>query len=211
MHGLRHRQTPRPVNVPNDILDFVRSTLDGPFGGIIGGAVSFWLLDLLWKRRRERFSLAEAIAAELYTNAEKMRSLLEVADRNEVSEYQKTYRIVFEATAGQLGTLDFVDVATITQTYGRLNDVDRMPTVWRARADRVEKLPTSVRRQEEVGELRLSARSFYGVLEGICEDCEGLAMHLRTKYAIGWRGLVPLRFRPKQRASLPEGRGPGPD
>ena len=91
--------------------------LRGPFGGIAGGAVSFLLLDLGWKRQRERHQVAEVLAAELAINADQIEALLTVCG-TELEVHSLRYsRVVFGAVASRLGSLDFPDVASVTQVY----------------------------------------------------------------------------------------------
>jgi hypothetical protein len=65
-------------------------------------------------------------------------------------------------------------------------------------------------RKEEMKALKEGVDAFYDKLAGLKTDCQNLASHLRTKYAIGWRGFLPLRLRPQLlapslRASKPKG------
>lgn len=182
---------------PEAFLTWAGDLLKGPFGGLIGGIISYLLLEMGIKRRRDAHGIAEALAAELLTNAERIGSYLAEDDKSEIPAYFRTYRVVFDAVASRLGELHFEDVASITKLYGFLEEYNRIPTVWHERARAAYGLASGHPvRTAELEALKEAADDFFHVLSGLLVDCEGLATHLHTRYAMGWRMLLPLRLRP---------------
>ena len=186
------------------VLAWIAGLLNGPFGGLLGGALSFWLLDLKWKRHRTQHDVAEALAAELATNEDRISTVLKTANRAEISGFYRTSRVVFDAVAGRLGELEFPVVASVAQLYFLLEDTNRLPRMWRERAQRAGELVyNDPVRVAEITDLAEGAKQFYETLEGLREDCERIGANLRTRYPTGWRAMIPLRLRPALPAKLP--------
>ncbi len=84
-----------------------------------------------------------------------------------------------------------------------------MPAAWRERALNARSLPPNhpLRVQEEAA-LAEGVNGFFGLLDTLKKDCEGMASHLRTKYAAGWRALLPMRWRPTLPAPTASGGAP---
>jgi hypothetical protein len=183
-----------------DWSDFVAALgelLKGPFGGLIGGAVSFVLLELFARRWRAQRDLAEAIAAELADNADNIDAILQEADRSEIPRYHKTSDTVYSSLTGRLGELRYQDVFQVVRLYRYLESCNRMPLTWHERVVALARLPSNDPRVVEAGkEVAESPPAFYSLLDGLRTDCHSLAVHLRTRYGLGVRRLLPMRLRP---------------
>ncbi len=187
-----------------DIAAWMGRALTGPLGGLIGGAISFLVLEMGYKKRRERNGIAEALAAELSRIAQQLDTFTADEDQTEIPMYYRTSHVLFDALADKLAELQFEDVMTVTHVYHNLDELNRMPVAWRERASNALSLhPDHPLRKAELKTLEEGRVGFYGLARGARVDCRGLATHLRTKYAIGWRSLLPLRFRPALR--IPSG------
>lgn len=173
--------------------------LSGPFGGLLGGAVSFVVLELWVRNKRQRHQIAEALAAELANAAGDLKVHIDDPDPQEIPGYFRVSHVVFDALANRLGELQFHDVVSVTKVYGTLDELNRMPVAWRERASNAYSLPPNHPvREAELPILQEDRLGFYRTLQASHNDCRGLATHLRTKYALGVRGLVPLRLRPNE-------------
>src|SRR5437773_3911123 len=93
----------------HDAASWLGEVLKGPFGGLIGGAISFLVLEMGYKKRRERHGLAEALAAELSGIAGQVHAFVADEDHHEIPLYYRTSSVVFEALAGRLAELRFED------------------------------------------------------------------------------------------------------
>ena len=181
-------------------LAWLGHVFDGPLGGLIGGAISFLLLEMGYKRRRERHDVAEAIGAELAGIAEQLNAFLADPDLREIPLYYLTSHVVFDALASRLAELRFEDVLAVSKVYRNLDELNRMPAAWRERALNARSLPSGHPvREAELKTLEEGRQGFYGLVSSARKDCRGLAIHLRTKYTLGWRSLIPLRVRPVRR------------
>jgi hypothetical protein len=183
-----------------EVAAWLGKTLAGPFGGLIGGAISFLALEMGYKKRRERHGLAEALAAELSRIARQLDAFIADEDKHEIPMYYRTSHVLFDALADKLADLQFDDVMTVIHVYHTLDELNRMPTAWRERASNALSLhPDHPVRQSELKTLEEGRVGFYELATKVRIDCRGLATHLRTKYALGWRSLIPLRLRPALR------------
>ncbi len=198
--------------MPPDIhaaIEWLGKLLDGPFGGLVGGALSFLALEMGIKRLRERRELADAVAAELADNADVIQAVLDDADRETLPLYYGTSDTVFRALVGRLGALPYRDIVPLAKLYRMLGEYNRMPAVWTDRARSAFDLPHNhPHREAELPALKEAADDFYRHLATLGHECHSLAAHLRTKHGLGWRRLIPLRFRPNAPVSreLPPGR-----
>ncbi len=187
-----------------DVVQWLGTILSGPFGGVIGGAISFLLLEMGYKRRRERHGVAEALAAELSHVAEQLDAFISDPDPNEIPAYFNISHVVFDALANRLAELRFEDVVAIAKVYRLIDDLDRMPAAWRERAFNAYAMPLAdPDKQSELKAVSEGRKGFYELLPKVRKDCVGLATHLRTKYTLGWRSWIPLKFRPEK--IIPEG------
>lgn len=177
------------------LLEFLQNALSGPLGGFIGGALSFFLLEIRAKRNRTRHDIGEAIAAELSNNYDTIQTHLKHDDRTNIPEYFRTSRVVFDAVASRLGELPFKDVLRITKLYGFLDEYNRMPAVWNRRARAAHSLQPPQAAYAEFHELEEGAEEFHRVLAGLASDCKNLAVHLRAAHVLGWRGVLPYGTR----------------
>jgi hypothetical protein len=149
---------------------------------------------------RARRDLADALAAELTDIADTIADFLTEASRDEIPLYYRTSDTVFQALVGQLGELPYEDVVAIARYYRFLEEYNRLPKVWHERANRALELPHNHPfREAELPDLQKGAAEFYRVLEGMHADAKNLATFLRTKHSLGWRTLLPRRFRPKMK------------
>ena len=130
-----------------------------------------------------------------------MRTFLADESREEIPAFYRTSHVVFDALVSRLGDLKYEDVLSVTKLYGFLEEYNRLPSAWRERALNAYSMPSGHPwRDEEMKALKEGMDAFYDKLARLRTDCENLASHLRTKYAIGWRGLLPLRVRPQRAA-----------
>jgi hypothetical protein len=183
-----------------EIATWVGKVFTGPLGGLVGGAISFIVLEMGYKKRQERHGIAEALAAELSGIARQLDGFIANEDKHEIPMYYRTSRVLFDALADRLAELQFEDVMTVTDVYHALDELNRMPAAWRERASNALSFhPDHPLRQSELTTLEGGRVGFYDLAGKLREDCHGLAAHLRTKYAIGWRSLIPLRLRPPLR------------
>ncbi len=184
----------------SEVPTWLGGVFTGPLGGIIGGAISFIALEMGYKKRRERNGIAEALAAELAGIARQLDAFIADEDKHEIPMYYRTPHVLFDALADKLAELQFEDVMTVTHVYHTLDELNRMPTAWRERTSNALSLhPDHPVRQSELKTLEEGRVGFYGLATKVRIDCRGLATHLRTKYAMGWRSLIPLRLRPTLR------------
>jgi hypothetical protein len=182
------------------VVDWIGTLLSGPFSGLIGGAISFLLLEMGYKKRRERHGIAEALAAELSLVAEELNGFVAKQDPNEIPEYFRTSHVVFDALANRLAELRFEDVLSTVKVYRVLDEMNRMPAAWREHALSASAMPWGhPDKESEQKAVKEGRADFYALLPRVREDCIGLATHLRTKYTIGWRWWIPLRLRPEKR------------
>jgi hypothetical protein len=183
-----------------EIATWLGKVFTGPLGGLVGGAISFIVLEMGYKKRRERNGIAEALAAELSGIARELDGFIVNEDKQEVPIYFRTSHVLFDALADKLAVLQFEDVMTVTHIYHTLDELNRMPAAWRERASNaLSRHPDDPVRKSELKTLEEGRVGFYDLATKVRIDCRGLATHLRTKYAIGWRSLIPLRLRPTLR------------
>ncbi len=182
------------------LLQSLGELLTGPFGGLIGGVLSFVALELVARRWRAQRDVAEALAAELADNADTIDAILREADRSEIPQFYKTSDTVYSSLTGRLGELRYQDLFQVVRLYRHLESCNRMPVVWHQRVVALARLPGDdprvVKARKEIPE---SPPMFYGLLESLRTDCHGLAVHLRTRYGLGWRTFLPMRFRPESK------------
>ncbi len=182
------------------IYQTLGQVLTGPFGGLIGGIASFVLLELFARRWRAQRDVAEAIAAELADNADTIDAILKEASREEIPRFYRTESMVYTSLTGRLGELRYQDVFQIVRLYRQLESLNRMPEAWHERGVILARLETiDSRVREAVANLAQSPKMFYNLLESLRTDCHGLGVHLRTRYGLGWRVLLPMRIRPAAR------------
>jgi hypothetical protein len=183
-----------------DLSQVIRSLgefLRGPFGGLLGGAVSFIILEVIARRWRAQRDVAEALAAELADNADTIDAILQEADRAEIPRFYNTSDSVYSSISGRLGELRYQDLFQVVRLYRQLESCNRMPATWHERVLALERLaPTDSRVLKAITEIPESPPIFYSLLESLRTDCHGLAIHLRTRYSLGWRTLLPMRLRP---------------
>src|SRR6266516_565504 len=108
---------------------------------------------------------------------------------------------IAEALAAELaGIARQLDAFIADEDKHEIPMYNRMPTAWRERTSNALSLhPDHPVRQSELKTLEEGRVGFYGLATKVRIDCRGLATHLRTKYAMGWRSLIPLRLRPTLR------------
>ena len=188
--------------MPSWITEFINrlgAILSGPFGGIVGGALSFVVLELWVRKKRQQHQVAESLAAELANAATDLKVHIDDPDPDEIPGYFRVSHVVFDALASRIGELEFQDVVSVTKVYRVLDELNRMPAAWRERASNAYSLPPNHPvRESELPILEEGRAGFYRTLNTSYNDCRGLGTHLRTKYALGFRGLVPLRLRPNK-------------
>ena len=178
-------------------ITWVASVLTGPFGGVVGGAVTFVILDWGARNLKQRRDLADALAAELADNADAIQGILNEGDRGSIPLYYRTSETVFKALVGQLGVLPHEEVAQLAKLYRFLESTNRLPDVWQRRLEVALDLPMHhPHREAELPSLREAADDFYEHLEGLLVDCHNLASGLRTRHGLTWRRAIPRRFRP---------------
>ena len=179
------------------VIEGLGRILSGPWGGLIGGVVSFFGLELGYRRLRERRDLADALAAELADNADAIHAILNDPDRDAIPPYYRTSNTVFAAVVSRLGDLPYEDIASLAKLYRFLEEYNRLPSVWNDRARRALALSNSDPfREVEMQSLNEGVEDFYRHLPTIAADCHAMAVHLRTKHVLGWRRLVPRWLRP---------------
>ena len=187
-------------------LVWLGDLLRGPFGGLVGGTVSFFVLEVWYRRRRRRHQLAEALAAELTNINDRLKSFIDDEDSEEVPAYYRTSEVLFKALADQLAALDFGDIVSVTKVFQNLDELNRMPAAWRERALNALQLPHGHPDKESEFKATKEGRAgFYILLKKVRQDCIGLAEHLRTKYAVGWRSWFPRRLKPTKQIPKTDG------
>ncbi len=192
-----------------EALQWLSAALTGPLGGFLGGAATFFLLEMGYKKLRERHGIAEALAAELANAADDLVTHTKDQDPHEIPGYFRISHIVFDAIASRLSDLPFEDIVSITKVYRLLDELNRMPNAWRERALNAFSMPEGhPDKRGELDSIEEGRKGFYELLSKVEKDCRGLATHLRTKHAIGWRLLIPLRLRPERQ--LPAGQSKKP-
>ena len=111
-----------------EIATWLGKVFTGPLGGLVGGAISFIVLEMGYKKRRERNGIAEALAAELSGIARELDGFIVNEDKQEVPIYFRTSHVLFDALADKLAELQFEDVMTVTHIYHTLDELNRMPS-----------------------------------------------------------------------------------
>lgn len=187
-----------------EALQWLSAALTGPMVGLLVAVVAFFLLEMGYKKLRERHGVAEALAAELANAADDLVTHTKDEDPHEIPGYFRISHVVFDAIASRLSDLPFEDIVSITKVYRLLDELNRMPNAWRERAfNAFSMLEGHPNKSEELHTIEEGRKGFYELLSKAEKDCRGLAVHLRTKHAIDWRRLIPLRFRPERQ--LPGG------
>jgi hypothetical protein len=182
------------------LVDWLRAAFAGPFGGVLGGALSFLLLEMGYKRRRARHDIAEALSAEVAHVAEQLDDHIREPDPHEIPPYFRISHVVFDALADRLAELRFHDVLNIAKLYRVVDELNRMPLAWRERADNAYGLPSGhPSKASEIAAVSEGRKAFYDGLAQVRNDCIGLATHLRTRYTLGWRSWIPFGLRPTKR------------
>ena len=181
----------------NALVEWLRAAFAGPFGGLLGGAISFLLLEMGYKRRRARHDIAEALAAELAYIAEQLNGHIRHPDPSEIPAYFRISHAVFDGVVGRLAELRFDDVLNIAKLYRIIDELNRMPKAWRERAGNAYGMPSGHPRKEaEIVAVGEGRQAFFDGLPQVRDDSIGLAQYLRTRYTLGWRSWIPFRLRP---------------
>ncbi len=171
--------------------------LTGPLGGVVGGIISFAILDFGWKRVRDRHQLAEALAAELSNNADSLEALLEVVgESSEIISFEQS-QVVFSSVASQLGVLEYRDIAAVAKVYSALARLGEVRDKWERKVAKAEGEGDRYVRAHLALERVRVAKDYYRNLGTMLTDCRELATGLRTAYPASLKLLIPRRFRPK--------------